>query len=73
LGLPQALELGFTGVMVGGDALVDLFLPGLDLSDLQGLLQGGGLLLLAIGIPSLLDALLPQLVAGPKQARSHQA
>jgi hypothetical protein len=67
------LKLVFSGVMVGADALVDLFLLGLNLGHLQGLLQGGGLLLQALCIPGLLDALLPQPVAGPKQARSHQA
>jgi hypothetical protein len=59
--------------MVGGDALVDLFLPGLDLGYLQGLLQGGGLLLQSLGVPSLLNTLLPQSVTRPKQARSQQA
>jgi hypothetical protein len=59
--------------MVGGDALVDLFLPGLDLGHLQGLLQGGGLLLQSLCVPGLLNTLLPLLVASPKQARSQQA
>jgi hypothetical protein len=71
--LPQALKLGFTGVMVGGDALVDLFLQVLDLDHLQGVLQGSALLLQSLGVPSLLNTLLPQPVARPKQARSQQA
>jgi hypothetical protein len=65
------LKLVFSGVMVGADALVDLSLLGLNLGHLQGLLQGGGFLLHALGIPRLLNTLLPQPVAGPKQARSH--
>jgi hypothetical protein len=59
--------------MVGGDALVDLFLPGLDLGHLQGLLHGGGLLLQSLCVPSLLNTQLPLPVASPKQARSQQA
>jgi hypothetical protein len=53
--------------------MVDLFLLGLNMGHLQGLGQGGGLLLHAFSVPSLLDGLLSQPVAGPKQARSHQA
>jgi hypothetical protein len=71
--LPQALKLGFAGVMVGGDAVVDLFLPCLDLGHLQGLLQGGSLLLQSLCVPRLLNTLLPLPVASPKQARSQQA
>jgi hypothetical protein len=59
--------------MVCGDALVDLFLPGLDLGYLQGLLQGGGLLVQSLCFPGLLNTLLPLPVASPKQARSQQA
>jgi hypothetical protein len=59
--------------MVCGDALVDLFLPGLDLGHLQGLLRGGGLLVQSLCVPSLLNTLLPQSVTRPKQARSQQA
>jgi hypothetical protein len=67
------LKLVFSDVMGGADALVDLFLLGLNLGHLEGLRQGGGLLLHALSVPSLLDALLPQPVAGTKQASSHQA
>jgi hypothetical protein len=49
--LPQALKLGFADAMIGGNALVNLFLPGLDLGHLQGLLQGGGLLLQSLCVP----------------------
>jgi hypothetical protein len=73
LGPPQVLKLVFLGVMIGADALVDLFLLGLNMGHLQGLGQGSGLLLHALCIPGLLDALLSQPVAGPKQARSQEA
>lgn len=59
--------------MVCGDALVDLFLPVLDLGHLQGVLHGGGLLLKSLCVPRLLNTLLPQPVASPKQASSQQA
>jgi hypothetical protein len=67
------MELGLAGVMVGGDGLVDLVLPVLNLEYLLRLLQSGGLLLDSLDVPRLLNTLLPQPVAGPKQARSHQA
>jgi hypothetical protein len=59
--------------MVSGDALIDLFLSGLNLDQLQGLLQDGGLSLQSLCVPGLLNALLPQSVASPKQAHSQQA
>lgn len=59
--------------MVCGDALVDLFLPVLDLGHLQGVLQDGGLSLQSLCVPRLLNTLLPQSVTSPKQARSKQA